>query len=859
MAGMNQQGTSAAANAAQDRADPVWSEGALNQTEILESILHHMGDAVIVADKQYRFVIFNPAAERMFGTGASETKLEGWSRTYGLYLPDQQTPFPADQLPIARAIRGEAVNDLEMFVRHQKAPEGVWIKVSGRPLRDANGEISGGVIVCRDVSDSKKEDAFRAGQSRVLEMIARGASLEDVLASLVTLIEAQSKDMTCSVLQLSEDGKHIRHGAAPGLPEPYVRAINGAPIGPKNGSCGTAMYLKKQVIVTDILEDPLWGDYREFALMSGMRACWSTPIFSGAGKVLGSFAMYYREPQSPTGTEARLTEVATRIASIAIEHQRSENELRASEERFAKVFSANPHPMSLATLNEGRLLEVNESLVELTGYARPELIGRESLALLWELPLTLTELIQQVKDRGIVRNVEATISTRNGAKRIVELSSLAVEIGGQHCLLSVSNDITERRRAEEEVGLLQAITMEVAAARDLDSALAVVLRRVCESTGWVLGQAWIPRPDQTGLECSPAWFATTAGLEEFRRGSENSRFPPGVGLPGRVWLGKQASWVRDVTVDSNFPRIVLAQEVGLKAALALPILSGDEVIAVIEFFMRKPEQKDERLVKVITAVAAQLDLAIERKRAEEQLQRTQAELAHVARVTTMGELAASIAHEVNQPLGAIVGNAEICLHWLDESEPNLSQLREALEDIASDGHRASEVITRIRSLVKKHEPEKQPLDLSDLAREVLDLVNHEAQRKRVTLRPELGAGLPVVAGDRIQLQQVLINLVMNGIEAMNGIDGRTPELIVKTDRFRDGVAATVSDCGVGIEPDKFEQIFKAFHTTKSGGMGMGLAISRSIIEAHGGKLWAEPNKGPGATFKFTLPALGGKE
>jgi len=859
MAGMNQQGTSAAANAAQDRADPVWSQGALNQTEILESILHHMGDAVIVADKQYRFVIFNPAAERMFGTGATETRLEGWSRTYGLYLPDQQTPFPPDQLPIARAIRGEAVNDLEMFVRHQKAPDGVWIKVSGRPLRDGNGEISGGVIVCRDVSENKKEDAFRAGQSRVLEMIARGASLEDVLASLVTLIEAQSKDMTCSVLQLSEDGKHIRHGAAPGLPDPYVRAINGAPIGPKNGSCGTAMYLKKQVIVTDILEDPLWEDYREFALMSGMRACWSTPIFSGAGKVLGSFAMYYREPQSPTGTEARLTEVATRIASIAIEHQRAENELRASEERFAKVFSANPHPMSLATLNEGRLLEVNESLVELSGYARPELIGRESLALLWELPLTLTELIQQVKDRGIVRNIEATISTRNGAKRIVELSSLAVEIGGQHCLLSVSNDITERRRAEEEVSLLQAITMEVAAARDLDSALAVVLRRVCESTGWVLGQAWIPRPDQTGLECSPAWFATTSGLEEFRSGSENSRFPPGVGLPGRVWLSKQASWVRDVTVDSNFPRIVLAQEVGLKAALALPILSGNEVIAVIEFFMRKPEQKDERLVKVITAVAAQLDLAIERKRAEEQLQRTQAELAHVARVTTMGELAASIAHEVNQPLGAIVGNAEICLHWLNESEPNLTQLREALQDIASDGHRASEIIKRIRSLVKKHEPEKRPLDVSDLAREVLNLVGHDAERKRVTLRSELGVELPTVEGDRIQLQQVLLNLVMNGIEAMNGIDGRTAELTVKTDRFKDGLVVAVSDCGIGIEPDKLEQVFKAFHTTKSGGMGMGLAISRSIIEAHGGKLWAEPNKGPGATFKFTLPALGSEE
>jgi C4-dicarboxylate-specific signal transduction histidine kinase len=325
-----------------------------------------------------------------------------------------------------------------------------------------------------------------------------------------------------------------------------------------------------------------------------------------------------------------------------------------------------------------------------------------------------------------------------------------------------------------------------------------------------------------------------------------------------VWLSKQPTWVRDVSVDPNFPRAVLASEAGLKAALALPIIAGDKVIAVIEFFMREPRSEDERLVKVITAVAAQLDLAIERKRAEEQLHNTEVQLAHVARVTTMGELAASIAHEVNQPLGAIVGNADICLRWLDNDKPDLTQLREAIEDISNDGHRASQVIARIRSLVKKHVPEKMPLDLSDLAREVLDLVSHEAQRKHVTLEPDLAKELPTVVGDRVQLQQVLLNLVMNGIEAMSGIDGRKPCLRLKTDRYETGVLATVSDCGVGFDSAQAEQLFKPFHTTKSGGMGMGLAISRSIIEAHGGKLWAEPNRDAGASFKFTLPAAASK-
>jgi PAS domain S-box-containing protein len=809
---------------------------------------------VIVVDKDYHYLTFNPAAEQMFGTEATETKGEGWSRTYGLYLPDEITPFPPEELPLARAIRGEETHDLEIFVRPENSPDGRWTRVNGRPLRTSSGELSGGVIVCRDFTERKKEDLFRAGQSRVLEQIAIGTPLAEVLASLVLLIEAQSDGMLCSVLQLSDDGKHLRSGAAPSLPEIYVRAVDGAPIGPKNGSCGTAMYRGQQVIVEDILADPLWEDYHDLAVLSGLRACWSTPIFSGSGKVLGSFAMYYREPRTPSGTEAQLAEVATHIAGIAIEHQRAEEELRASEQRFAKAFNANPHPMSLATADGERIIEVNESFVELSGFTRPELIGRSSVDLLWEMPLRRAELIARLRSGGVVRDLESEIHTRSGGSRIVLLSCLMVEIGGQSCLLSVSNDITERRWAETQLSLLQAITMEVAVAPDLVSAIEVVLRRVCETTGWVLGQAWLPRTDEAFLECSPAWYTAADGLEGFRLGSENSRFPPGVGLPGRVWQSKQPAWVKDVTVDANFPRALLGRESRLKAAVALPILSGDEVIAVIEFFMKEARDEDERLVKVITAVATQLDLAIEKKRSEEQLNRTRTELAHVSRVTTMGELAASIAHEVNQPLGAIVGNADICLQWLGDTDPDLAQLREAIEDIAGDGRRASEVIARIRSLVKKGSAEKTPLDISEIAREVLDLVRHEANRRQVGLYSELEMGL-IVNGDRVQLQQVLLNLVMNGFEAMTNLKERRPELTVRLWRAESNeIHGSVRDCGAGIKPEDAEQVFKAFHTTKAAGMGMGLAISKSIIEAHGGRLRVEPTQEPGAVFTFTLPA-----
>ena len=199
----------------------------------------------------------------------------------------------------------------------------------------------------------KKEEEFRNGQSRVLEMIAANAALGDILTRLVLLIEAQSPGMLCSVLLLSEDGDHVRHGAAPNLPEDYVAAIDGGQLGPKTGSCGTAMYRGERVVVTDILKDPLWEDYRELAVAAGLRACWSTPILSGRGKVLGSFAMYYREPRTPTGDEAGLTEVATRIAGIAIEHQAAREILARTQAQLAQAtYAANTGKAALSIADE---------------------------------------------------------------------------------------------------------------------------------------------------------------------------------------------------------------------------------------------------------------------------------------------------------------------------------------------------------------------------------------------------------------------------------------------------------------------------------------------------------------------------
>jgi PAS domain S-box-containing protein len=246
----------------------------------------------------------------------------------------------------------------------------------------------------------------------------------------------------------------------------------------------------------------------------------------------------------------------------------------------------------------------------------------------------------------------------------------------------------------------------------------------------------------------------------------------------------------------------------------------------------------------------------ERKRAEEALRNAQAELARVTRLTTMGELAASIAHEINQPLGAIVTNANACLRWLNRSRPDLYEAREAVSRIASDGMRAGDVIRGLRALAKKTGPDLASLDINEALQEVLALTRSERQRHGVVLRTELSADDPPVRGDRVQLQQVMLNLIMNGVEAMSAIADRPRILTISSEPSEaDGVLVTVEDTGAGIDPTILDRIFDPFYTTKPGGMGMGLPICRSIIEAHGGRFWASARAPHGTAFHFTVPAV----
>jgi C4-dicarboxylate-specific signal transduction histidine kinase len=245
--------------------------------------------------------------------------------------------------------------------------------------------------------------------------------------------------------------------------------------------------------------------------------------------------------------------------------------------------------------------------------------------------------------------------------------------------------------------------------------------------------------------------------------------------------------------------------------------------------------------------------SLERKHAEEALHQAQADLARVSRVTTMGELTASLAHEVNQPIAAAVTNANTCLRWLTREHPDIEEARAAAMRIVEDGTRAAEIIKRTRLLFKKGTPQRELVDVSEVIREMIVLLRGEATRHNILVGTELAADLPQVMGDRVQLQQVLMNLVLNGIDAMKDMDGAR-ELAIKSQRAENGqLLVSVIDTGMGLPQQQADQIFNAFFTLKPQGTGMGLSISRSIVESHGGRLWAADNSPRGASFYFTLP------
>jgi PAS domain S-box-containing protein len=377
------------------------------------------------------------------------------------------------------------------------------------------------------------------------------------------------------------------------------------------------------------------------------------------------------------------------------------------------------------------------------------------------------------------------------------------------------------------------------------------------------------------------WYNLLVDVDERKRAEEELR-QAYARLAEAQRLTKTGSFVTDLLADRNWSEeifrifefdpatkvtvqtlreVVHAEDQPLFDAAIARAMAGTDVDYVFRIVTSRGAVKHLRTTAhMIEPIAGRrlfvgaLQDVTESKVAEDALNRARTELAHVARVATVSALTASIAHEVNQPLSGIITNASTCLRMLDANPPDVDGARETARRTIRDGNRASDVITRLRALFSKKEFALESLDLNDATREVIALSLSDLQRQRVVLQSEFANDLPKVTGDRVQLQQVILNLVRNASDAMMDVDDRPRQLLVRTERENgDRVRMMVRDSGVGVDRQSMDKLFDAFYTTKSGGMGIGLSVSRSIVERHQGRLWAEPNDGPGATFSFSIP------
>jgi PAS domain S-box-containing protein len=486
-----------------------------------------------------------------------------------------------------------------------------------------------------------------------------------------------------------------------------------------------------------------------------------------------------------------------------------------------------------------------------------------------------TQRYNEVIHEGKLYDLECRVVRPDGSVRFVQSMGEAIKSqdGIIVRLVGALLDITERKHSEDKLARLNRTlqtlyqcNQALIHATEEYELLQAVCRILVQVGG--LRMAWVGyreldaaktiRPvaqagyDQGYVESVKATWATT----------ERGQGPTGTAIR----TGKP-SWTKNIRTDSSIaPWREEALKRGYYSNISLPLMSDGDAFGAFTLYAEEPHAFNERAVEQFTELANNLAFGVialrtreERKRAEDALQKAQVELAHVTRVMTLGEMTASIAHEINQPLAAVANNAGACLRWLSGQAPNLEEARQSAELIIGDAHRAGEIIRRIRALAKKSPPRKDCLNINETILEVIALARSEIERNRVSLQTRLSSDVPLILGDRIQLQQVILNLIINAVEAMGGTSDGPRELVVssKKNDLQDLLVA-VRDSGPGLDPNSLDHLFTAFFTTKPKGMGMGLAISRSIIEAHGGRLWATPNNGQGATFQFTLP-MGKKE
>ncbi|HET6854148.1 MAG TPA: ATP-binding protein [Pyrinomonadaceae bacterium] len=638
--------------------------------------------------------------------------------------------------------------------------------------------------------------------TRLLKSTELQPLLEEILDATIELLNADFGNVQLCNPQSKALEIVAQRGFKPGFLDHFADASQ------ESRLCDRAMSQRARVIIDDVETDPHFAPHRQIAASVGFRAVQATPLFSRNGEPLGILATHFRQPHHSSEHDLRFLDLYAHLAAEFIERKRAEERLRRNEiylEEGQRLSHTGSWAWNVSTgevywsTEMFRIFDLDPDIVK-PGY--PDVLqyvhGEDRV----RVKKTFEDAVREKKEYELAYRIVWS----NGTIRYIHNLAHPVFDGNGTLIEYVGTtiDTTERIQAEE-------------AALKAHQQIDMILESISDN-----------------------FF----GLDKEGR---FTYFNPHAANQMRA-LGRDPDALIGRVAWEEFPDMPNKENV-LRALSERVVVVDELYYAPLEEWVENHmyPSNDGGLVTFQRYIT-------ERKRTEEELRKTQDELAHVTRVTTLGELTASIAHEVNQPLGAIVTNGQACLRLLSSNDLHIKEVREAVECMIADGIRASEVIKRIRRLLKKSKGGKSSYSINDNIREVLALTASELTRNRINVRTELADDLPCVIADRVQIQQVVLNLVLNSKEAMSAACWQPCELLISTEHAESAIVVTITDTGVGIAPENRERIFAPFFTSKEEGLGLGLSISRTIIESHGGRLWSKPTQnGQGTTFKFTLP------
>jgi PAS domain S-box-containing protein len=899
-----------------DISDRKKAEIALQDSESeLRALFAAMNDVIFMIDREGRYLKVAPTNPELLCRPASEII----NKTLYEVLPAETADYFLTKIQLVADTKQNQSVEYSLEIGKRE----IWFVANITPMQDNTV-----LWMARDITKRKQAESWLTGQKQILEMIAKSTPLSETLNALVKIIEHQSKDMMGSILLLDREGKHLMHGAAPSLPESYNAAVDRIAIGPNVGSCGTAVYRKESVIVTDIATDPLWANYRDFTLGFGLRACWSTPILSSQGKVLGTFAMYYAEPHTPQDFEKQLIEVAISLAGIAIEQKQAEESLQQFNEDLENRVIERTLALSKALKQlQTEVAERQEAEQELTesesrfqklsanlpGVIYQFLLGSDGSfsfpymspasrqifesepEYLMQNPAFVIDVIHSEDRQNYYESVTISAQTLqpfqwegrmilpSGKIRWFQIISRPeAKENGDILWDGIITDITDRKQAELALqesnqfiqkiadatpGVLYLYDLEeqrnIYANSSVGSLLGYTFDQIQGMGSMLMPQLIYPEDLVKIIE----YHSSFAGIQD-----------------GEVWeieyrmLGANGEWFwlqsRDTIFSRNAdgePKVIIgfAQNITTRKQADLALIKSE---------LREREKAQQLAVALV------------------ELRSTQAQLVQTEKMSSLGQLVAGIAHEVNNPVNFIHANIAylqqytkellelVSLYEQEYPEPH-SIIVDKIEEIDLDfmakdliklvgsmqvgTQRIRQIVLSLRNFSRLDESEMKPVDIHAGIESTLLILQHRLKglngTSPIKVINDFGE-LPLVDCYASQLNQVFMNIIANGIDA---IEERYQKLSMMEYEENPGIIAIatkvicqkmvsieISDNGMGMPQTVIDRIFNPFYTTKEVGKGTGLGMSIShsiVVEKHKGKIECISEIGRGTTFRIQIP------